>query len=47
MAGAITPHVFYLCVRKGVTPALSDIRDGKEGEGKAPIIAKIHLFAAL
>jgi hypothetical protein len=41
---AITRHLRYLLVRKGVTPALSGVRDGRNREGNAPVIGRIDLF---
>jgi hypothetical protein len=41
---AITPHVLYLLVRKGVTPALSGMPGSRNREGHTPIIARIDLF---
>jgi NAD(P)-dependent dehydrogenase (short-subunit alcohol dehydrogenase family) len=41
---AIPPHILYLLVRKGITPALSGVPDGRNHEGNTSITARIDLF---
>jgi hypothetical protein len=43
----IPPHILYLLVTKGVTPALLDVCAGRKREVNVPTIAKIDLFCAL
>jgi hypothetical protein len=44
--GAITLHLLYLLVIKGVTRALPDVRDGRKRKEKGPTIAKLDLCCA-
>src|SRR5215216_786101 len=41
---AITRHLLYLLVRKGMTPALSGVPDTKNRKGDTSITARIDLF---
>jgi hypothetical protein len=41
---AITHHLLYLLVRKGVIPALSGVRDGGNREENAAVSVRIDLF---
>src|SRR5262249_4622450 len=41
---AIPRHLLSLFVKKGITPALSDVSDGRNREGNTSITAKIDLF---
>jgi hypothetical protein len=41
---AITRHLLYLLVRKGITPALSGMPDGRNCKGNTSITARIDLF---
>jgi hypothetical protein len=45
--GAITPHLLYLLLTKGVTLALPDVRGGRKREENGPTTAKLDLFCAL
>jgi hypothetical protein len=41
---AITRHVLYLLVKKGITPALSGRPDGRSREGNTSLTARFDLF---
>jgi hypothetical protein len=41
---AITRHLFYLLVKKGIISVLSGVRDGRNREGNTPLTVKIDLF---
>jgi|SRR6266850_483610 len=44
---AITPHLLYLLVTKGVTLTMPDVRDGRKRQENGSTIANLDLFYAL